>query len=221
MWKADFQKKIGYKFKNEGLLETALTHSSYANENKLSYNNERLEFLGDSVLGFITADYLYNSFGKVREGELTKIKAFLVCESSLFGFAKEIGLGEYILLGRGEEQTGGSERPSVVSDAFEAVIAAVFLDGGIKVARSFVLGFIVPAIEKRDIDEDYKTMLQELIQKERGNSVRYELIAETGPDHDKVFTAAVILNGKVVGEGSGKSKKEAQQSAAKAALELL
>jgi len=201
MWKADFQKKIGYKFKNEGLLETALTHSSYANENKLSYNNERLEFLGDSVLGFITADYLYNSFGKVREGELTKIKAFLVCESSLFGFAKEIGLGEYILLGRGEEQTGGSERPSVVSDAFEAVIAAVFLDGGIKVARSFVLGFIVPAIEKRDIDEDYKTMLQELIQKERGNSVRYELIAETGPDHDKVFTAAVILNGKVVGEG--------------------
>jgi len=221
MWKADFQKKIGYKFKNEGLLETALTHSSYANENKLSYNNERLEFLGDSVLGFITADYLYNSFGKVREGELTKIKAFLVCESSLFGFAKEIGLGEYILLGRGEEQTGGSERPSVVSDAFEAVIAAVFLDGGIKVARSFVLGFIVPAIEKRDVDEDYKTMLQELIQKERGNSVRYELIAETGPDHDKVFTAAVILNGKVVGEGSGKSKKEAQQSAAKAALELL
>ena len=124
-------------------------------------------------------------------------------------------------MGRGEEQTGGSERPSVVSDAFEAVIAAVFLDGGIKVARSFVLGFIVPAIEKRDIDEDYKTMLQELIQKERGNSVRYELIAETGPDHDKVFTAAVILNGKVVGEGSGKSKKEAQQSAAKAALELL
>ncbi|MGI6745398.1 MAG: ribonuclease III [Acutalibacteraceae bacterium] len=221
MWKADFQKKIGYKFKNEGLLETALTHSSYANENKLSYNNERLEFLGDSVLGFITADYLYNSFGKVREGELTKIKAFLVCESSLFGFAKEIGLGEYILLGRGEEQTGGSERPSVVSDAFEAVIAAVFLDGGIKVARSFVLGFLVPAIEKRDVDEDYKTMLQELIQKERGNSVRYELIAETGPDHDKVFTAAVILNGKVVGEGSGKSKKEAQQSAAKAALELL
>ncbi len=221
MWKADFQKKIGYRFNNEKLLETALTHSSYANENKLSYNNERLEFLGDSILGFITADYLYNNFGKIHEGELTKLKAFLVCEGSLFGFAKELELGGYILLGRGEEQTGGRERPSVVSDAFEAVIAAIFLDGGMSAACSFVLSFIIPAIEKSNKTEDYKTALQELIQKEKGSTVRYELVAETGPDHDKVFTAAVILNGRSIAKGSGKSKKEAQQSAAKAALELL
>lgn len=218
---SEFYNRVGYSFKNERLLMTALTHSSYANEQNLTYNNERLEFLGDSVLGFITADYLYQNFGKEREGDLTKLRAFLVCESSLFEFAKQFSLGDFIILGKGEEQTGGRERPSVVSDAFEAVIAAIYLDGGIESARKFVLRFIIPAIDKSVILDDYKTVLQEKTQKVKGNLIRYEMIGESGPDHEKVFTASVILNGKVVGVGSGKSKKDAEQQAAKAALETI
>lgn len=217
----EFQKKSGYKFKDEHILMKALTHSSYANEHRLAYNNERLEFLGDSVLGFITADYLYKNFGKEREGDLTKLRALLVCENSLVGFAKQLGIGGFMLLGKGEEQTGGRTRPSVIADAFEAVLAAVYLDGGLEAARAFLLKSIIPAIEKSVALDDYKTVLQEKVQRVKGNSIRYEMTGEDGPDHDKVFTAAVIVNGKVAGEGSGKSKKDAEQNAAKAALDAI
>lgn len=217
----DLQKEIGYTFKDKRLLDTALTHSSYANERQLSADNERLEFLGDSVLGFLTAEHLYSTFGRRPEGELTKLRSLLVCEGSLYGFAKEIGLGECLLLGKGEEQTGGRDRPSILSDAFEAVVAAIYLDGGIEAARVFVLRFISLALKKQSLTDDYKTLLQEEVQKTKGSTVRYELVGESGPDHQKTFICAVILNGKPLGEGSGRSKKEAEQQAAKEALELL
>ncbi len=216
----DLLQKAGYTFKDEQLLYTALTHSSYANERQLPADNERLEFLGDSVLGFITAEHLYKKYGRRPEGELTKLRSLLVCEGSLCGFAREIGLGACLLLGKGEEQTGGRDRPSIISDAFEALVAAMYLDGGIDAARAFVLRFITEALKKQSLTDDYKTLLQEAVQKTKGSTVRYEMTGESGPDHQKVFTCAVILNGKPVGEGSGRSKKEAEQLAAKEALEL-
>ena len=217
----DLQKTAGYIFNDETLLKTALTHSSYSNEKGLIYNNERLEFLGDSLLGFITAEYLYKNFGKEREGDLTKLRALLVCENSLFEFANILSLGEYLILGKGEEQTGGRKRPSILADAFEALIAAVYLDGGIDAVRPFVLRFIKPAVMGINETDDYKTILQEKIQKVKGSTIRYELTGETGPDHDKVFSMVVIINGKPGGEGRGKSKKEAEQQAAKSALSQL
>ncbi len=217
----DLQKALEYTFNDKTFLKTALTHSSYSNENNLNYSNERLEFLGDSLLGFITAEHLYKNFGKEREGDLTKLRSLLVCENSLFEFSNTLSLGEHLLLGKGEELTGGRGRPSILADAFEALIAAIYLDGGIEAARIFVLRFIKLAVIDINTVDDYKTILQEEIQKVKGSTIRYELIAESGPDHDKVFTMVVIINGKPAGEGSGKSKKEAEQQAAKAALSSL
>ena len=214
----DFEAIIGYNFKNKELLKTALTHSSYANENKLPHDNERLEFLGDSVLGFVTAEYLFAEFKSRPEGELTKLRAAVVCEKSLFKFAEKISLGEHIFMGRGEEHSGGRSRPSIVSDAFEAVIAAMYLDGGIDAVRPYILGFIKDAVKREASFKDNKSLLQEEIQKNKGNTIVYEEIGESGPAHEKVFSFVVKLNGEIIGKGEGKSKKEAEQAAAGNAL---
>lgn len=216
------QNNLGYHFKNPALLARALTHSSYANERHVDTgDNERLEFLGDSVLGFITAEYLFANHRDFPEGELTKLRAYAVCEKSLFSYAEEIGLGNYLKLGKGEERTGGRTRPSVLSDAFEAVIAAIYLDGGMDEAKKFVLRFVVPYVEAKPTFKDYKTMLQEVVQKNQGETLEYVLVSETGPDHDKSFTVEVHLNSNVIGRGVGGSKKKAEQNAAKEALELM
>lgn len=218
----EFQRTIGYTFRNEKLLETAFTHSSYANEKQLSRDcNERLEFLGDSVLGVISADYFYHNLSHLPEGEMTKRRAACVCEKSLFNFAKEINLGKYILLGKGEEHTGGRRRPSILADAFEAVIAAIYLDGGLEEARKFVLRFIKRAAAEAPKFKDYKTSLQEIIQKNPDEHLTYILVGESGPDHDKRFEVEVRLNSNVIGDGIGQSKKGAEQAAAKKALELM
>lgn len=216
------QNNLGYQFKNPALLARALTHSSYANERHVDTgDNERLEFLGDSVLGFITAEYLFANHRDFPEGELTKLRAYAVCEKSLFSYAEEIELGNYLKLGKGEERTGGRTRPSVLSDAFEAVIAAIYLDGGMDEAKKFVLRFVVPYVEAKPTFKDYKTMLQEVVQKNQGETLEYVLVSETGPDHDKCFTVEVHLNSNVIGRGVGGSKKKAEQNAAKEALELM
>lgn len=213
-----FEELIGYSFNNKDLLKTALTHSSYANENRLPHDNERLEFLGDSVLGFVTAEYLFEEYKTRPEGELTKLRAAVVCEKSLFRFAEKISLGEYIYMGKGEEHSGGRNRPSIVSDAFEAVIAAMYLDGGIEVVKPYILSFIKDAVKREATFKDNKSLLQEEIQKNKGNTIVYEEVGESGPDHEKVFSFVVKINGEVVGKGDGKSKKEAEQAAAGNAL---
>ncbi len=219
---SEFEKVIGYEFNNKSLLETALTHSSYANERQTGRDcNERLEFLGDSVLGVITADYFYHNLAHLPEGEMTKKRAACVCEKSLHGFAKQINLGKYLLLGRGEDNTGGRHRASILADAFEAVIGAIYLDGGLENVRKFVLGFIKEAAAKQLSLRDYKTELQEIIQKNPDEHLSYVLVGESGPDHDKRFEVEVMLNSNVVGYGMGKSKKLAEQQAAKQALELM
>ena len=217
----EFEEKLGYSFKDKSLLELALTHSSYANENKLKKNNERFEFLGDSVLGFVTAEYLFTEYKNRPEGEMTKLRAAVVCEKSLFKFAEQIDLGKYILLGRGEDSTGGRNRPSVVSDAFEAVVAAIYLDGGMEAVKPYILRFIKDAVKREASFKDNKSLLQEEIQKVKGNILTYEEVGEEGPDHDKTFIFKVSLNGEVIGEGKGKSKKEAEQNAAGSALEKI
>lgn len=221
----DFQKKIQYNFKNPALLKEALTHSSYANENrdKNIKCNERLEFLGDAVLSIVVADYIYKNYQDLPEGELTKLRAALVCEKALFKFGKTINLGDYLLLSKGEKNGGGSNRPSIVSDAFEAVIAAIYLDGGFEPAKKHILRFIVPEINNKNKKpfRDYKTMLQEIIQKNPGEILEYQLVSESGPDHDKHFVFEVHLNSNVIGKGGGRSKKEAEQNAAREALELM
>ena len=212
------EKVIGYTFKNPVLLETALTHTSYANESRQpAEHNERLEFLGDSVLSVVVADYLYRHVNK-PEGELTRIRASLVSEEALFQFAQEIELGKYLRLGRGEDMGGGRERPSVVSDAFESVIAALYLDGGMETARNFILPFIT---EGKTAEEDYKTRLQEVIQQNPEEKLHYEVESENGPDHDKKFVVAVYLNSNRMAAGEGRSKKAAEQQAAKEALRLM
>lgn len=221
---AEFEKNLRYTFKNRHLLIEALSHSSYANEKKRGRrSNERLEFLGDSVLSIVVSQYLFKHFTHLPEGELTKIRASLVCEKSLFEFAKKISLGEYIFLGKGEENTGGRERPSILADAFEAVIAAVYLDGGIDAATEYILRFIPEDIEsiRSSAFNDYKTVLQEIIQKNPEEKVEYHLAGQSGPDHNKAFKVQVCLNSNVIGTGTGKSKKEAEQMAAKEALELM
>lgn len=219
----EFEKEIGYKYKNIRLLETALTHSSYANEKGGGHKcNERLEFLGDSVLGFITAEYFFTNFRDVPEGELTKLRASTVCERSLYQFAKEINLGKYLFLGKGESNSGGRERASILADAFEAVIASLYLDGGMEIAKEFVLRFVVKAVETHKVTfKDYKTILQEVIQKNPEEKLTYVLIGESGPDHNKVFEVEVHLNSNVVGRGKGRTKKLAEQEAAREALELM
>lgn len=217
----DFEKKIGYEFKDKSLLKRALTHSSYANEKGTGLDNERLEFLGDSVLGFITAEYLFDHYKDKAEGDLTKKRAYAVCEKTLFGYAEKIGLGDMILLGRGEERTGGRQRPSVVSDAFEAVIAAIYLDGGIENAKKFVLPFIEIASETKPVFKDYKSTLQEVLQQNPTEKFEYIVVGESGPDHNKEFIVEVHLNSNVIGTGKGSSKKRAEQEAARSALELM
>ena len=221
---ADIEKNLKYTFKNKQLLAEALSHSSYANEKKkVRRSNERLEFLGDSVLSIVVSQYLFLHYTHLPEGELTKIRASLVCEKSLFEFAKQIQLGEFILLGKGEENTGGRERPSILADAFEAVIAAIYLDGGLNAATEYVLRFIPEDIDSRKYSafNDYKTVLQEIIQKNPEEKVEYHLAGQSGPDHNKAFKVQVCLNSNVIGTGIGKSKKEAEQMAAKEALELM
>ena len=216
--------KLGYQFQNPKLLDHALTHSSYANEHHLGSisSNERLEFLGDSVLGMIVADHLYRTFPDLPEGDLTRIRANLVCEGSLVLVAKEWDLGRYLKLGKGENACGGRSRPSILADAVEAVLAAVFLDGGLEHDRDIIQRFLLDRMEQVNrASRDHKTYLQELVQRKSGQVLSYELIGESGPDHNKTFQMQVLLNGKPIGQGTGHSKKEAEQAAANAAIERL
>ena len=220
----DLEAAIGYKFKNISLLQNALAHSSYANErwhNSLM-SNERLEFLGDSILGMCVAEYLYNTFPDRPEGELTRMRADMVCEQTLANVAGRIGLGNHLLLCRGEEQGGGRTRNSILADAVESVIAASFLDGGMSAAKQFIQKFILVEVPVKKLHNvDYKTSLQELVQQKKNQVLTYTLVGESGPDHDKHFEVEVCLNGKVVGLGSGSSKKRAEQDAARVAIEAL
>lgn len=220
----DLEAAIGYHFHNISLLQNALTHSSYANErwhNSL-LSNERLEFLGDSVLGMLVAEYLYRNFPDRPEGELTRMRADMVCEGTLSATANRIGLGKHLMLGHGEEQGGGRTRDSILADAMESVIAACFLDGGLEAALQIVQKFIlveVPVTRLHNVD--YKTQLQELVQQKKNQVLSYALVGQSGPDHDKHFDVAVSLNGETVGVGSGSSKKRAEQMAARDAVEKL
>ena len=220
----DLEAAIGYKFHNISLLQNALTHSSYANErwhNSL-LSNERLEFLGDSVLGMLVADFLYSTFPDRPEGELTRMRADMVCEHTLALVANRIHLGQHLQLGHGEERLGGRSRESILADATESVIAACFLDGGMEAAAQFVKRFILVEVPvSRPHNMDYKTALQELVQQKKNQTLTYTLVGQSGPDHDKVFAVEVCLNGETVGSGSGSSKKRAEQMAAKSAMEKL
>lgn len=218
------EENLGYKFNNRDLLSNALSHSSYANETHcFGGSNERLEFLGDAVLSIIVADYLYKNFKDLPEGELTKLRAKLVCEKTLCEFSKQLEIGEFLKLGKGEMQNGGNERPSILADAFEAVLAAIYLDGGMEKARGHVMRFILPQIQNHGNEtfKDYKTSLQEVVQRNPEERLTYILIAESGPDHQKCFTVEVHLNSNVIGTGTGSSKRNAEQAAAKQALELM
>ena len=218
--------KIDYKFKDVSLRQKAMTHSSYANEHHGTHLdcNERLEFLGDSVLGFVTADYLFTHYPELPEGELTKLRAAVVCEGALCEIARELGIPEEIRLGHGEENGGGRKRPSILADATEAVFAAVYLDGGISAASALIHRVLLDT-EREEVAEekrrDYKTILQEFVQRTPNQTLSYRLFGESGPDHDKTFYFEVLLNGGAVGKGAGRSKKEAEQMAAKDALEKL
>ncbi len=215
---------IGYSFRNIGLLHNALAHSSYANErwHDSLKSNERLEFLGDSILGMLVAEYLYRNFPDRPEGELTRMRADMVCERALARVAVGLNLGEHLLLGKGEEQGGGRTRESILADAVESVIAACFLDGGMDAAKNFVERFILVNVPVRQLkNADYKTTLQELIQQKKDNTLSYRLAGESGPDHDKQFVVELAINGKVVSTGVGTSKKRAEQDAARQALEVL
>lgn len=215
------QEKIGHTFKNTELLRTALTHSSYANEYKKK-SNERLEFLGDSVLSLIVSDYIFRRLTNVDEGRLSKYRATLVCERSLYEISKKISLNKFILLGKGEEMTGGRERPSIVSDAFEAVLAAIYLDGGMETARKWVIDLMREAIDEVIMGyryKDYKTMLQEALQKGSKGKVTYRTVSEKGQDHNKIFEVEVLVDNVPRNRGTGHNKKEAEQNAAHAALQ--
>ena len=220
----DLEAAIDYRFKDITLLQNALSHSSYANErwHDSLKSNERLEFLGDSILGMVTAEYLYRNFPDRPEGDLTRMRADMVCERALAVVAERIHLGEHLLLGHGEEAGGGRSRDSILADAVESVIAACFLDGGMDAARKFIDTFVLTEVPVRKLrNADYKTALQELVQQKKGQTLSYTMVGESGPDHDKHFTVEVSLNGKVVGRGDGRSKKKAEQEAAKTAIEAL
>ena len=214
------QEKIGYAFKDESLLKQALTHSSFANEQKINKigNYERLEFLGDAVLELVTSEFLFKRNKDMPEGQLTRMRASMVCEPALAYCARDIGLEEHILLGRGEESTGGRERDSIISDVMEAVIGAVFLDGGIDAAKGFIHSFVLSDLENKILFLDSKTLLQEEIQKDNTAQLRYELIGEQGPDHSKEFSVEAYLGDKLIGTGTGRTKKAAEQQAAYKAL---
>lgn len=218
------EEKLGYHFKNPKLLENALTHSSYANEHHMGAvgSNERLEFLGDSVLGMVVADSLYHTFPTLPEGDLTRLRANLVCETSLAMVARQLNLGSYLRLGKGEAICGGSQRPSIIADAVEATLAAVYLDGGLDCARRIVQRYILDNMAQvQENSRDFKTDLQEIIQRKSGQVLSYHLTGESGPDHAKTFQMEVRLNGCPIGSGSGRSKKEAEQMAAKSAITQL
>lgn len=220
----DLETAIGYHFENIDLLQNALSHSSFANErfHDSLKSNERLEFLGDSILGMVTAEYLYRNFPERPEGDLSRMRADMVCEKSLSRIAERLSLGKHLLLGHGEEQTGGRNRESILADAVESVIAACFLDGGMAPARAFIDRFVLTEVPVQKMhNADYKTALQEKVQQKKNQTLTYVLAGESGPDHDKFFEVEVLLNGKVLGRGSGSSKKRAEQSAAEDALRKL
>lgn len=218
----ELEQKLQYTFRDKSLLEHALRHSSYANESRARgvTSNERLEFLGDSVLGFVTAKYLYKHFPQMPEGRMTKLRAELVCENALHKVAQELDLGSYIRLGKGEELSGGRTRPSILADAVEATIAAMFLDGGMEIAEQFILSRVLTDLDHGVpvFNSDNKTCLQELIQQKSGQTLHYQVTGESGPDHCKQFNVSVYLNGRAVGSGVGRTKKEAEQAAAGDAL---
>ncbi len=218
-----FQQEIGYEFQKDELLLQALTHSSYANEKRMPRlsDNERLEFLGDAVLELVTSEFLYHRFGQIPEGDLTKKRASIVCEQTLTLCAKEIQLGQYLLLGRGEDATGGRQRKSILSDAMEAVIGAIFLDGGLTNAKEFIHRFVLTDIESKELFYDSKTILQEFVQGNYEEELHYAVVGEEGPDHAKIFTVEVRIGEKVVATGEGSSKKAAEQEGAYNALLLL
>ena len=220
----ELEKAIGYQFRNITLLQNALSHSSYANErwHDSLKSNERLEFLGDSVLGMVVADYLYRNFPNRPEGELTRMRADMVCEKTLATVANRLNLGKHLLLGKGEELGGGRGRESILADAVESVIAACYLDGGMSAAVQFIQTFILVNVPLTKLhNADYKTALQELVQQKKNQVLSYQLVGESGPDHDKEFCVELTLNGEVVGTGIGSSKKRAEQAAAQKALEKL
>lgn len=215
------EKNIGYSFKDKNLLKNALTHTSYANEHNIE-SNEKLEFLGDSILEFISSDYMYNKYKNLKEGEMTKVRASVVCEKSLHKVALLHNFSDFLFLGKSEMVTGGNKRPAILADSVEAVIAAIYIDGGLEPAKKFIIDNLKNSIEiatKNVGKKDYKTVLQEELQKNGEVKIEYKIINESGPDHDKTFEAEVCLNGKVLATGKGKSKKEAEMHAAKKALE--
>ena len=217
------EESIGYTFKNKELIKTALTHTSYAHENNKE-SNEKLEFLGDSILEFVSSKHIYSKYPKLKEGEMTKVRATVVCEESLYKIAKLHGFSDFLFLGKSEIKTGGKNRPAILADSVEAVIAAIYLDGGLEEADKFIIQNLDKEIEKATKhvgNKDYKTVLQEKLQEHGDVKIEYEIINETGPDHDKHFEAQVKCNGKILAEGKGKSKKEAHMHAAKKALENL
>ena len=219
----ELEKNIGYTFKNKELLKQALRHTSYANEHNLE-SNEKLEFLGDSILEFLSSKYIYNKYTNLREGEMTKVRATVVCEKSLYKVAKLHNFSDFLYLGKSEQKTEGSKRPAILADSVEAVIAAIYLDGGLEEAEKFIIENLKDAIldaTKHVGDKDYKTVLQEKLQEHGDVKIEYKTIGESGPDHDKTFEADVEVNGKFLAKGKGKSKKEAQMQAAKKALENL
>ena len=219
----ELERALGYEYWDRELLRMALSHTSYANEiyKDAFQSYERLEFLGDSILGFVTADYLYHKFPHKLEGELSRIRAELVCEKNLALVAEKLSLGDYLLLGNGEEQTGGRQRASITSDVVEALIAAAYLDGGFETAKHIVQQHVLSLLSEAEKTHDYKTELQELVQRKKEQHLTYELLAESGPDHCKEFTVQVSLNGTPVGSGTGTSKKRAEQAAAQQAIAKL
>lgn len=217
----EFQEKIGYQFQQEGLLRQALTHSSYANEHRMKKlsDNERLEFLGDAVLEIVTSDFLYHEHSDVPEGELTRVRASIVCEQTLAFCTRALNLGDYLFLGKGEDQTGGRKRKSILSDAFEAIIGAIYLDGGFASAKEFIHKFILKDIEHKKLFYDSKTILQEIVQSDyKGKEIEYVLTGEIGPDHDKKFVVSLVVGDKTLGKGTGRTKKAAEQEAAYRAI---
>ena len=220
------EERLGYRFRDVNLLCAAMVHSSFANEHRGSglESNERLEFLGDAVLGLVTGEYLFRTHPDAPEGDLTRMRAALVCEESLYEVAETLGLGKYLKLGRGEEQGGGRQRPSILADATESVFAAVYLDGGMEAARALIHRVLLERGREQAVESrrrDYKTALQEVVQRRANQVLRYEMVGAVGPDHEKIFTCAVTLNGDVIGQGSGRSKKEAEQAAARSALDQM
>ncbi len=219
----EFEEETGYKFQNKELLKIALTHSSYSNEKRMDKTqcNERLEFLGDAVLELVSSEFIFRNHPNMPEGEMTKTRASYVCEPTLALCAKDIHLGDYLRLGKGEERTGGRERDSVLSDALEATIGAVYMDGGFEPARQYIQEHILRDIDNKKLFYDSKTFLQEIVQSHEGNTLEYQLIGESGPDHHKEYQAAVFVNGRQISTGTGQTKKKAEQSAAYEAILIL